>query len=87
MLAHDDQLAAGKIEQNLGNMYHRRDLYQQAEQYYVAARARFIAVADEPMLALAENGIANVLALQNKFRAAAQLYEQALARASGPGSM
>jgi len=85
MLAHDDQLAAGKIEQNLGNMYHRRDLYQQAEQYYVAARARFIAVDDEPMLALAENGIANVLALQNKFRVAAQLYEQALARAQRAG--
>jgi tetratricopeptide (TPR) repeat protein len=85
MLAYDDQLAAGKIEQNIGNLYHRRDLYQQAEQYYVAARARFIAVANQPMLALAENGIANVLALQNMFRAAGQLYEQALARAESAG--
>ncbi len=85
MLAHNDLLAAGKIEQNLGNIYHRRDLYLQAEHYYVAARARFITVDDQPLLALAENGIANVLALQNKFRAAAQLYEQALARAELAG--
>jgi CHAT domain-containing protein len=85
MLAHNDLLAAGKIEQNLGNIYHRRDLYQQAEHYYTAARARFIAVDDPPMLALAENGIANVLALQHKFRDAAQLYEQALARAEQAG--
>src|SRR3954471_17340173 len=41
MLAHGDLLAAGKIEQNLGNIYHRRDLYPQAEQYYAAARTRF----------------------------------------------
>jgi CHAT domain-containing protein len=85
MLAHGDLLAAGKIEQNLGNIYHRRDLYPQAEQYYAAARTRFIAIADTPMLALAENGIANVLALQNKFSDAAELYAQALARAENAG--
>ncbi len=82
LLAHGDSLAAGKIEQNLGNIYHRRDNYPAAEQCYRAARERFIAVGDQKLLAVADNGLANVLALQHQFRAAEPLYEQALAGAA-----
>lgn len=84
-LASDDVLAAGKIELNLGNIYHRRDQYGEAEQFYLAARARFTAIGDQKLLIFADNGLANVLSMQHDFRAAAQLYEQALARAEATG--
>ncbi|MDQ2996870.1 MAG: CHAT domain-containing protein, partial [Chloroflexota bacterium] len=80
-LAADDILAAGKIDLNLGNIYHRRDQYSEAEQCYLAARARFTAIDDQRFLTYADNGLANVLSMQHNFRAAAQLYEQALVRA------
>src|SRR6266545_4577698 len=80
-LASDDTLAAGKIDLNLGNIYHRRDQYSLAEQFYLTARARFTAIGDHKLLTYADNGLANVLSMQHDFRAAAQLYEQALARA------
>lgn len=85
-LAHEDMLAAGKIEQNLGNIYHRRDQYEEAAHFYRVARERFVTVDDRLLVAHAENGMANVLALQHDFRAAAQLYEQALARAEAAGA-
>ena len=37
---HGDAAAAGKIENNLGNVYFRRGQYQEAEQLYRAARGR-----------------------------------------------
>ena len=84
-LASDDTLAAGKIDLNLGNIYHRRDQYSLAEQFYLTARARFTAIGDHKLLTYADNGLANVLSMQHDFRAAAQLYEQALARAEATG--
>jgi CHAT domain-containing protein/tetratricopeptide (TPR) repeat protein len=84
-LASDDALAAGKIDLNLGNIYHRRDQYSEAEQFYLAARERFTAAGDQKLLTYADNGLANVLSMQHDFRAAAQLYEQALARAEATG--
>jgi CHAT domain-containing protein len=81
LLAYGDLLAVGKIEQNLGNIYHRRDQYALAAQHYRAAREQFVALGEQRMLAFAENGLANVLALQHDFRAAAQYYKQALAHA------
>jgi CHAT domain-containing protein/tetratricopeptide (TPR) repeat protein len=84
-LSADDTLAAAKIDLNLGNIYHRRDQYSEAEQFYHAARARFTAIGDEKFLAYADNGLANVLSMQHDFRAAAQLYEQALVRAEATG--
>lgn len=82
---HGDELAAGKIEQNLGNIYHRRDRYSEAERYYSAARERFTSIGDQHLLVMANNGLANVLTLQHKFRAAALLYEQALSLAAAAG--
>jgi CHAT domain-containing protein/tetratricopeptide (TPR) repeat protein len=84
-LSVDDTLAAGKIDINLGNIYHRRDQYTEAEQCYVAARARFAAIDDQRFLTYADNGLANVLSMQHRFRPAAQLYEQALVRAEATG--
>ena len=84
-LSYDNMLEAGKIELNLGNIYHRRDQYGEAEQFYLAARERFEAIGDQRLLTYTDNGLANVLSMQHNFRQAAQLYEQALARAEATG--
>lgn len=84
-VTHGDNLAAGKIEQNLGNIYFRRDAYRQAEQLYRAARERYVAVGDQIQLAQIDNCLASALTWQHQFRAATQLYEQALARAEAAG--
>ncbi len=84
-LSYDDMLEAGKIELNLGNIYHRRDQYSEAEQFYLAARERFAAIGDQKLLTYTDNGLANVLSMQHHFRRAAQLYEQALTRAEATG--
>jgi CHAT domain-containing protein len=84
-LADRDTLAAGKIEQNLGNIYYRRERYRESEQFYRSARERFIALDDQKQLTLADTNLANVLAVQHRFRDAARLYEEALARAAAAG--
>ena len=81
LAAQGDEIAAGKIEHNLGNIYFRRDYYQQAEQFYRAARARFEAANDQEQLALIETNLATALIFQHRFREARQLYSQALERA------
>ena len=81
LVAHDDPLAAGVIEQNLGNIYLRRDCYQEAEQFQLAARDRFITLNDQKRLAQIENCLAITHAVQHKFRSAESLYNQALERA------
>jgi CHAT domain-containing protein len=84
-LAHDDLLAAGKIEHNIGNIYFRRDQYSQAEEFQRAARQRFIAAGDQIQIAKIENSLALTLSAQHKIRPAEELYEQALARAEAVG--
>jgi CHAT domain-containing protein len=84
-LAHHDMLAAGKIEQNLGNIDYRRERYREAEQFYRSARERFMELNDQKQLMLADTNLANVLAVQHHFRDAARLYEEALARATAAG--
>jgi tetratricopeptide (TPR) repeat protein len=81
LLAHDDPVAAGRVELNLGNLYNRRDQYAEAERYYRAARARFTATGERRMLPYVDNGLANMLSQQHRFHDAAELYEQALAAA------
>jgi CHAT domain-containing protein/tetratricopeptide (TPR) repeat protein len=84
-VAEGDLLAAGKIEQNLGNLCLRRDRYPQAEELYRAARKRFVAVDDPSQLAQIENLLGWALAAQHEFRGAARFYEQALQRAEAGG--
>jgi CHAT domain-containing protein/tetratricopeptide (TPR) repeat protein len=84
-LAHGDLLSTGKIEQNLGNLYFRRDRYPEALDSYHAARERFAAVGDLAELARADNNLGNVLAAQYRFTEATQHYEAALRSAEDAG--
>jgi CHAT domain-containing protein len=84
-LGFGDALSAGKIEHNLGNVYLRRDLYQEAERFYRSARARFESENDEKQCALIDTNLATALIFQYKFRDAASLYAQALAQAEKLG--
>lgn len=84
-IEHDDQLAAGKIENNIGNIYFRRDRYPEAERFQSLARDRFTALKNQTQLAKINNCLANTHALLHRFRSAEQLYEQALAAARTAG--
>jgi CHAT domain-containing protein/tetratricopeptide (TPR) repeat protein len=87
LLAEGDTLAAGKIEHNLGNIYFRRDRYQEAEGFYRAARARFAEVDDQNQLLLIDTSLAMTLINQHRFRDAETLCRQALARAEATGQV
>lgn len=80
-LAHDDVYSAGKIENNIGNLYWRRDFYRESEPFLESARARFLQIDDQRQLAMVENCQAFVKALQNRFREAENIYKSALSRA------
>jgi tetratricopeptide (TPR) repeat protein len=84
-LTHHDTLAAGKIEHNIGNIYWRRDLYNEAEVYLSSARLRFLAAEDNKQLAMIENCLAYIQSLKYNFRRAEELYRQALERAEAAG--
>lgn len=84
-LEHNDLLATGKIEHNIGNLYFRRDQYLDAETFHTSARDRFIAVNHEKQLATIDNCLANTHAVLHKFSSAAALYEEAVALAQRAG--
>jgi CHAT domain-containing protein len=80
-LQHDDLLAAGKIEHNIGNLYFRRDQYVEAEKFHTSARERFITLNHEKQLATINNCLANTHVVLHKFASASSLYEQAAQQA------
>lgn len=84
-LEHDDLLATGKIEHNIGNLYFRRDQYLEAEEFHTSARVHFIAVNHEKQLATIDNCLANTHAVLHKFSSAASLYEEAVELAERAG--
>ncbi|HKU72596.1 MAG TPA: CHAT domain-containing protein [Pyrinomonadaceae bacterium] len=84
-LDHENLLAAGKIEHNIGNLYFRRDQYREAEEFHTSARERFIAVNNEKQLATINNCLANTHAVLHKFTSAAALYEEAAQQAEHSG--
>ncbi len=84
-LARGDLLAVGKIENNIGNIYFRRDDYREAERFQSAARARFAALNDQIQLAKINNCLANTHALLHKFASAETLYEEAVCQAEASG--
>jgi len=84
-LEHQNLLAAGKIEHNIGNLYFRRDQYLEAEKFHTSARDRFIAVKNEKQLATINNCLANTHAVLHKFASAAALYEEAAQQAEHAG--
>lgn len=84
-LEHDDLLATGKIEHNIGNLYFRRDQYLEAEKFHTSARDRFIYVNHEKQLATINNCLANTHAVLHKFSSASALYEEAVELAERAG--
>jgi CHAT domain-containing protein len=84
-LDYNDVLAAGKIEHNIGNLYFRRDRYREAEIFQSAARDRFAALHDQKQLATVNNCLANTYALLHKFKAAEEIFDQALKQAEAAG--
>lgn len=84
-LEHGDLLAAGKVENNIGNIHFRRDRYREAEQFQSEARAHFAAVGDRIQLAKIDNCLANTHVALHRFRSAERLYQQALDYAEGAG--
>jgi CHAT domain-containing protein/tetratricopeptide (TPR) repeat protein len=84
-LAHDDLLAAGKIEHNIGNLYFRRDQYLEAEKFHTSARDRFIAINHEKQLATINNCLANTHVVLHKFSSASALYHEAAELAERAG--
>ncbi len=77
-LKYGDELAAGKIENNIGNIFWRRELHQKAEKNFLSARKRFIKVNDLGQLTMIEHCLATSYTYQNNFREAEKFYLKAL---------
>ncbi len=73
-----DETEAGKVEQNIGNIYWRRELHEQAEIYYLSALKRFQKANDIKLSAMTENGLASTYFSLNKFKEAEVFFEKAL---------
>ena len=76
-----DELAAGKIEHNLGNLFYRRENYGAAKRYFHRARACFLKLKDSRQLTMIETNLAAASAGENDFREAEKFYKTALTRA------
>ncbi|MCW5961350.1 MAG: CHAT domain-containing protein [Pyrinomonadaceae bacterium] len=76
-----DELAAGKVEKNLGNLAARRGDELRAVDHYLSARERFLKLRDREELTMAENSLANSYAELNEFLTAEKFYSDALKRA------
>jgi CHAT domain-containing protein len=85
-LAHNDLLSAGRIENNIGNLYFRRERYNEAEEFQRLAREKFIELrVDLKQLAIINNCLANTHAVLHKFKSAEELYQQAEQQAKAAG--
>ena len=80
-----DLLAAGKIEQNLGNIAIRRGRLQEAEALYLSARERYVKAQSQAQLAQIDNNLGSVLMEEHRLADARAAFEQALARAEQTG--
>jgi CHAT domain-containing protein len=81
----NDQLAAGKIEQNLGNLHYILDEYQAAEKLYRSARQRYEIINDNKQLIQIDNCLALALTSQHRFKEAQDMYAQASQQAEAAG--
>ena len=84
--AHGDRAGTCKVAQNLGDLYHRRGAYDLAEQYYHEALELALAAADPSMIACAEHGLANLMAIQQRPHQAILYYERAMDHATASGA-
>ena len=82
---HQDIIAVGKIQRNIGNLFYRHENYSDAEIFYQSARKSLIKSEFQSELAMIENSLAVVKALQNDFREAEKLYQSAFAHAESAG--
>lgn len=73
-----NDLAAGKVLMNLGNIVSRRDLHLEAEKYYLSARKRFIRAGEKREQIMAENGLAITYSQLNDFQKAEAVFARAL---------
>lgn len=73
-----DELAAGKIEMNLANMFSRREMHAESKKYGLSAQRRFAVIGEKRWQTMAENGLAITFAQLNDFRSAEAYYRQAL---------
>ena len=80
-----DLAAAGKIENNVGNIYFRRGRYREAEEFQRAAREHLRAAGDPRLLAKLDNCLANTYAHLLDFRSAELLYAESLRSAEAAG--
>ena len=78
---YDDEIAAGKIENNIGNIFIRQELPYSAEKFYLSARKRFIKLNDLEQLLMSEIGLANTYSALNNFRKAESFYKNTLSNA------
>lgn len=76
-----DELSAGKIEKNLGNIFARQGDERTAEKYYLSARKRFIKIGDKTELTMSDNSLANTYAELNDFQKAERFYASSLKNA------
>lgn len=76
-----DLLAVGKIHHNLGNIYDRRGLHEEAREHQREARRYFLKVGDEKQVAQVEHSLAITYSALNDFRKAEEFYTRTLARA------
>ena len=72
-----DEIAAGKIEINLGNIASRRGRHREAEKYSLAARGRFIKAESVCLQTVAENDLADTYTDLNDFEKADLYYHKA----------
>ena len=80
-----DELAAGKIENNIGNIYIRQESLEPAKKYYLSARNRFLRLGNIDQLMLSEIGLANVYSALNDFRKAEEYFQKTLSHAKNLG--
>ena len=80
-----DELAAGKIEKNLGNIISRQNNILEAEKYFLSAMRRFENVKNIDELAMCETNLADNYADLNDFSQAEKYYALALEHAKKNG--
>ncbi len=76
-----DLLAVGKVEKNIGNIYWRRDIYDEAEKRFIFAQRCFKEVENFEELTMVEHCLASAYTSQNKFSEAEKVYSDALQHA------
>jgi tetratricopeptide (TPR) repeat protein len=72
-----DKLRLGRLQINIGNIYHRQDRFSEALTCYERAYSQLVPFRDAEGTASALHNIAVCLISLNKFRRATEIYEQA----------